>query len=492
MPENEGVQFRLRDGKRSSTAAAKRILAAAATPLSPGLAGGIQAEKDWRKNYLVHLRDLIAAGIHSEESAGRMADDGLAATHEELVFVRGGEETSLQDALVPSGESFSTEAVKGEGPGRASLQLPYRDGRLEGDALLAQLERWEENNLIEPSVTEAIRLAVASPEWFDLSDVTFVQLGAASEMGPFQSLMDWGAHVIAVDLPRPQLWKQIIELARRGRGRVSIPVRTDGHQPLEERAGVDLLTETPRVANWLRSFDGSKVLGNYVYADGGTFVRLAAASDALFSALCTEERHSLAYLATPTDVYAVPHEIVVAARGRARSGVLGVAGGTARTLTGGRLFAPNYDRSYNDGQGQAWGISDCLVPQQGPNYALAKHIQRWRALRARRDGHVTSATLAPATRTKSVLKNRVLAAAYAGAPRFGVEVFASSTSSVLMAALLVHDLRNPKAAANPAMPLSHPYELFVQGAAHGGLLRLGYEPRSILPLAVLLGMTKTS
>lgn len=492
MDEDQGLQFRLSGGKRSSTAAAKRILASAAAPVSPGLATAIETEGDWRKNYLVHLRDLVAAGISSEENAWRIADAGLAATGDEFVVVRSDDEIGLQDALVSCEESFATEVVIGQGSGRASLQVPYRGKRLEGDELLSQLDAWESRHLIEPSMSEAIRLAVSSPDWFDLSDVTFVLLGAASEMGPFKSLMEWGANVIAVDLPRPELWAEILEVAGRGRGRVSVPVTADDDGPLEERAGVDLLTETPRAGNWLRSFEGEKVFGNYVYADGATFVRLAAAADALFTDLSRDGRYPLAYLATPTDVYAVPSEVVAAAVGRKGRGTAGLAGRTARTLTAGRLFIPNYRQTYDDEHGNTWGISDCLVAQQGPNYALAKHIQRWRAMRSHRDGHMTSATLAPATRTKSVMKNRVLAAAYAGAPRFGVEVFASSTSSVLMAALLVHDLRNPKAAANPAMPLGHPYELFVQGAAHGGLLRLGHEPRSILPLAVLLGMAKKS
>ena len=86
------------------------------------------------------------------------------------------------------------------------------------------------------------------------------------------------------------------------------------------------------------------------------------------------------------------------------------------------------------------GINDSLVPQQGPNYALAKRLQRWRATVARQQGTTVSMNVAPPTRTKSVVKNRALAAAYAGAHRFGVEVFEPSTSNVLMAALLVHDL----------------------------------------------------
>ena len=54
---------------------------------------------------------------------------------------------------------------------------------------------------------------------------------------------------------------------------------------------------------------------------------------------------------------------------------------------------------------------------------------------------LVSLKVAPPTRTRSVVKNRALAAAYAGAHRFGIEVFEPGTANTLMAALLVHDLR---------------------------------------------------
>ena len=101
---------------------------------------------------------------------------------------------------------------------------------------------------------------------------------------------------------------------------------------------------------------------------------------------------------------------------------------------------------------------------------------------------MTSINVAPPTRTKSVLRNRVLAAAYAGAGKFGVEVFDPSTSNTLMAAMLVHDLRNPKSPAQPATVLEHPHELFWSGAIHGGLWRNPFAARSVLGLAVVLGM----
>ena len=90
--------------------------------------------------------------------------------------------------------------------------------------------------------------------------------------------------------------------------------------------------------------------------------------------------------------------------------------------------------------------------------------------------------VAPMTRTRSVLRNRALAAAYGGAHVFGVEVFDPPTSNTLMAALLVHDLRRP------APPRAHPWHDEAAGAAHGGVWRVAYAPRSALSLAALVGL----
>jgi hypothetical protein len=125
------------------------------------------------------------------------------------------------------------------------------------------------------------------------------------------------------------------------------------------------------------------------------------------------------------------------------------------------------------------------VPAQGPNYALAKRLQRWRATVARRDGTTVSFHVAPSTRTRSVVKNRALAAAFAGAHRFGIEVFEPGTANVLMAALLVHDLMT-----EPPQH-EHPWQDEAHAAVHGGLWRAPYAPRSALGLSALLGFAAT-
>ncbi len=101
-------------------------------------------------------------------------------------------------------------------------------------------------------------------------------------------------------------------------------------------------------------------------------------------------------------------------------------------------------------------------------------------------GRPVSFTVAPATWTRSVTKNRILAAAYRGAPRVGVEIFDEATSSALLAAKLVADVHAPE-------PLhgAHPETLFSRDAAHGGLWRVPFEPESALTVAALLGLPGT-
>jgi hypothetical protein len=140
-----------------------------------------------------------------------------------------------------------------------------------------------------------------------------------------------------------------------------------------------------------------------------------------------------------------------------------------RTMSAGRLLRPQY---VSDGQP---GIHDALVPQQGPNYALAKRLQRWRAIVARDAGSIVSINIAPPTRTRSVLKNRALAAAYASAHHFAVEVFEPATANTLMAALLVADLNT-----GGGPPHEHPWQDEAYAAIHGGLWRAPYQPRSAL------------
>src|SRR5580704_14945996 len=488
--EPTGVAFPVSaDGRRSTSALGRALVADALAGVDPAGALDAGRETNWRTGYLAHFRRLIEAGLVSKQAAVSVARDGLASLHRRMRFVDpGGAETGL-DALAaaPARCALTAVTVAGTGVAESELSLPYRGERLRGSALLRRLEAWVTAGVIEPSCAAAVQAVAANPDWLALPGRTVVALGAGAEVGPLPVLLSWGARVIGVDLPRPVIWQRVLETARCSAGTLLVPVAQEepdrrlpeaSDEDLAQRAGVNLAGDVSAVAAWLADIEGPLVLGNYVYADGAANVRVASAVDALTVRLQAERRDvALAFLATPTDVFAVPAEAVAqSARAyAARSAAAKLGGWPLRTLSGGRLLHPAYP------PGADPGICDSLVAQQGPNYALATRLQRWRATVARDAGPAVSMNVAPPTRTRSVTKNRVLAAAYAGAGRFGVEVFEPATTKVLMAALLVHDLQTGRPAAE------HPWQDEAHAAAHGGLWRTAYAPRSALSLAALLG-----
>ena len=501
--ESAGVVFpAAADGRRSTSALGRAVVADALRPVDPAGALGAEHETNWRSGYLVHFRRLIEAGLASKEAWLAIARDGLGSLHTRMrVAAPGGEEAGLSSLLTaPARHRFVTATVHGTGEAEREFALPYHGERLRGDALARKLDAWVTAGIIEPTCADAIRAVAAHPEWLRLPGRTVVALGAGAEIGPLPVLLGWGATVAGVDLPRPALWDRVLRTAQGSGGTLLVPVAAppaghdapgepgggdaagaaaEGGDTLQERIGLDLVGDVPAAADWLAGIGGPLVLGNYVYADGAANVRVSAAVDALTVRLqAARDDVALAFLATPTDVFAVSADAVTqsvnAYATRSRGAKL--AGRPLRTLSGGRLLR----RAYLPGADP--GVNDSLVAQQGPNYALAKRLQRWRAALARDGGTTVSLNVAPPTRTKSVVQNRVLAAAYAGAHRFGVEVFEPATTTTLMAALLVHDLHTGGGPAH-----AHPWQDEAYAAAPGGLWRIAYAPRSALGLAALLG-----
>jgi hypothetical protein len=505
--ESAGVVFpAAADGRRSTSALGRAVVADALRPVDPAGALGAEHETNWRSGYLVHFRRLIEAGLASRQAWLEIARGGLDSLHTRMrVAAPGGDEAGLGSLLTaPARHRFVTATVHGAGEAERELALPYHGERLQGDALARRLDVWVTAGIIEPTCADAIRAVAAHPEWLSLPGHTVAVLGAGAEIGPLPVLLGWGARVAGMDLSRPALWDRVLRTAHGSGGTLLVPVAAPpaghdgpggegagstaggegaedvaGGETLAARAGLDLVSDVPAAADWLAGLDGPLVLGNYVYADGAANVRVSAAVDALTVRLqAARDDLALAFLATPTDVFAVSADAVAqsvrAYTSRSRGAKL--AGRPLRTLSGGRLLR----RAYLPGADP--GINDSLVAQQGPNYALAKRLQRWRASLARDGGATVSLNVAPPTRTKSVVQNRVLAAAYAGAHRFGVEVFEPATTTVLMAALLVHDLNTGGGPAH-----AHPWQDEAHQAAPGGLWRIAYAPRSALGLAALLG-----
>ncbi len=480
--EPAGVAFPASaDGRRSTSALGRAVVADALARVDPAGARAAEQEAKWRTGYPVHFRRLIEAGLGSRQATVSVARDGLEALHQRMRFIGadGAEAGLAAVASAPARSKLDSVEVTGTGTPERELSVPYRGERLRGEGLAARLQAWVAAGVIEPSCAEAVQAVAAHPDWLALDGRTVVVLGAGAEIGPLPVLLGWGARVIGVDLPRPALWERVLATARASAGTLVVPVTGPAQTGAEEKAGLDLTDDIPAAADWLAAAEGPLVLGNYVYADGAANVQLAAAVDALTVRVAAgRDDVALAFLATPTDVFAVPADAVAqsarAYAGRAAAAKMG--GWPLRAVSAGRLLRRAYP------PGTTAGVCDSLIPQQGPNYALAKRVHRWRATAAREDGAVVSMNVAPPTRTRSVLVNRMLAAAYAGAARFGVETFDADTTRTLMAALLVYDLQAGRpASAEPAQDEAH-------AAAHGGLWRMAYTPRSALPLAALMGL----
>ena len=480
--QQHGIVFpRSADGRRSTASVGRAVVSDALREVDPTGSMDAAQETNWRTGYLAHFRRLLEAGLSSPEAALAIAREGLDSLHERMRVVGpDGDDTSLTTwTKAEPDRRLGTIEVLGEGEAETELSLPYHGHRLRGDDLHRRLDTWVTSGVMEPSAADAVQLVLANPHWLRLEGHTVAVLGAGAEMGPLRALLRWGARVAAVDLPQPDIWQRVLETARHGAGTALLPVEPSGAGGVHEHTGADLISEVPTVGDWLEALPGKLVLGNYVYADGATNVRVSMAVDALTTRLMADDKDlSLGFLATPTDVFAVPGDAVEQATRayEGRSYTAKLLGRPLRAASGGRLLR----RAYVAGSDP--GVNDSLVPQQGPNYALAKRLQRWRAAVARDAGTTVSMNVAPPTRTRSVVKNRALAAAYAGAHRFGVEVFEPATSNVLMAALLVHDLHTGGGPKH-----DHPWQDEAYAAVHGGLWRTGYAPRSALGLAALLG-----
>ena len=118
-----------------------------------------------------------------------------------------------------------------------------------------------------------------------------------------------------------------------------------------------------------------------------------------------------------------------------------------------------------------------LASIQGPNYALTKTAQQWRAMVCRFDGgHSVSANHGPPTRTLSMVSHAKVAAALEGMQHFPPNVaFDVGPAKSLLAALMLYDLN----LSDESSSADHPMRLFDGGSAHGGAWRCPFRLDSL-------------
>ena len=463
-----------------------------------------------------------------------LSQAGLDWIYENFEFIKDGKCVKFKEAMAACTTTpFHTAVVRGSQADSTApivYKVPYDGGWkphaplpppadkvLTNTALAKQLKVWIDGGIIERDAG----LAVAwTSDFFgakgSLKDAYFVMIGAGSAMGPFAKLLECGANVVAIDIPgkwgspaRPTLWRRLVKEARNSRGSIIFPVSTSQDDCKDDdalcaAAGADLTQQPFEIANWLVQWaktlppEARVVIGNYTYLDGDMHVKLALCADVLIQALRKERPStSVAFLCTPTDLHVVSEEAAEANLKAYEAG----GGSTLHLffenilmlLTGYKGLKKNYmtPAVYKDETTtREIHLVDGLSVAQGPNYALAKRMQHWRAVIEYEKGAVVSSMVAPSTATLSVIHNRTFAWAYGGMPYFGYEIFKQETTNAIMAAILIQDVFNEWGPKNPknrkTFGIKTALEVFKWQAVHGGLWRSPYKVDSIGEASVLI------
>src|SRR3954452_18487375 len=83
--DQRGVVFPMADdGRRSTSALGRSVVADALRPVVPLGARAAEQETAWRSGYLVHFRRLVEAVQESRVQAVAIASAGLSAVHERM------------------------------------------------------------------------------------------------------------------------------------------------------------------------------------------------------------------------------------------------------------------------------------------------------------------------------------------------------------------------------------------------------------------------
>jgi len=498
-PPPRGIVFPLdAKGTRSSTPVNKAILAAALGAAKPELEAKVLMAKGWRFGYVKYLTHMLQEQCQSPEVALKVAEAGLNKAYEVFQFVSpDGSSVSVKEAMAAkNSEQFCTGYIKGEKPkGSNKLEVPYKGQILSGQPLKDQIKKWVDYGTIEQSCGDAMINCVDNEsKWLDLSDRYFVLLGAGSAMGPFLVLMALGANVIAVDLDRPGIWKRLISIAKESSGSITFPLKAEQksyetEDDLYAGAGCNLFTHTPMIRDWLVGLypEKSFTVGSYAYLDGALHVQVSLAMDAIVKDLSEKRKGTnVAYLCTPTDLHLIPKEAHEASVENYKSYSKDLYCMMMNLLSNGKFLRKNAKDPVATENETFYYVNGISVAQ-GPNYALAKRMQHWRAIVANSKGCIVSSNIAPSTSTVSVVHNRTFAWAYEGMPYFRpFEIFAPETSNAVMSALLFSDINDPKSSGNPAAKHKNPNQLFSYGSFHGGLWRCAYMVDSIGEASVLI------
>ena len=150
------------DGRRSTTALGRGVVAGALRPVDPVGARAAEQETAWRSAYVGHFRRALEAGLGSRADALAVAGGGLAALHDRMRVAGDAGERLLRDWPPRGGPALRTTEVTGTGERETDLSLPYRGERLRGDAIRRRVDAWVTHGVAEPTLGWAYDPAVGT------------------------------------------------------------------------------------------------------------------------------------------------------------------------------------------------------------------------------------------------------------------------------------------------------------------------------------------
>lgn len=485
------IQFPMtKSGKRSTIEFGKYVWSAAAKAagLSEALQKSLAKEKDFRHQYIRYIEAIYEKAGADAGTMYAVAEAGLAAFHDAekgMQFEFNGKEESLAAAVARGQPGMRLEAIEvaGSAPTACrSYPVTFNQSEVvEGAALKERITKLVAYGWMEKTAGDAMQATLESIESGELVKAMrkycFVAIGGTSEMGPVRALLETGATVLAIARGSAKKWSDLIEFAKTTPGSLLVPVLTEegaaavtSEGDLATQAGCDVLANAPELYRLLLSLEKKKtlVIGNYIYLDGELHVRATAAMDILVREVCgARPSTKLAYMCSHSTMYFIPQECAKERFDGYQSGKYSKWWMNMGGFGAGQKTAPG------DGPVMYNGLN----MTQGPNYALAKSLQNWRAMVMRRAGHCVSSPIAPVTSTSSIVSNPSFLYGIQGLCNFGPMIVpGSETTSKLLALILLHDVTDPRSVANPKTTLAHPLHLFMEEAVHGGQWRSPFDP----------------
>ena len=474
----------------NSTDFAKSLLAKAVEPFDEALAKRISAEGNWRKNYQRYFYAVGRLEFTDRNAGFEISKSGLDQLGRLIVNSQGQSLTGLaKDGFATKGQ-VRTIRIRGEGVPKSYW--------VESKQSLSEIaSTWHARGLAEDDVVRAFEFLEHNPG-LKLEGDLLVALAGNAELSATKDWLSLGGRVAVVARQNQRAWRELIEFARGSAGELLIPISNLHHlasdasdDQIAEAAGLNFVEDIEKTASWIHDLsrlDARLVLASYAYVGGSKQIIAQAAQDSLIAVTCenlAKAKVALSWLATPLDI--VNAEPAIAEKQFAayeiRSAIEKLRDGVWSCF--GQL-KPARPETVANGV-EPFAIFDASSVRQGSSYLLAKHSEKWRALVAARQGHLTSFTVAPPARTRSVLRVKILAKTYRGLGRFAVEPFDAKATSRAMALILLRNLHDPESPASPQNSAKSPLAMVSATAIHGGVWRLGYHPETIWVPATVLG-----